>query len=357
MEAHPTDRAFVDTAQLRQFFQALLAADASLDDVLRDCAHRLSLAIGFDDGCGTLRAVSPSGERVVHGPTASALVRRLTTGETVWLDPGAGKLPTDGEAVLEQLVIAAKSAAARAGGCEGSTEHVHRAIGRAPVEERLAALRALGLSPTTPMRVLAVVGPPQHCSVLVGQVRRTDGQVRSARTERGVVVLASDHVRAADLDVPIGCQVGVSEAHPGRDAPRAAHEARTALRFTQPSVHDLRPYTPTESAALDFQDLGAYAVLPDEIRVATIGEIGDVQVLNTLAREEGEGIIRVLDAVSATDTYRAAARLTHMHHTSLLQRVHRAEQALGFELTISYGRNRLFLALLLRRLAQTADFV
>jgi hypothetical protein len=63
-----------------------------------------------------------------------------------------------------------------------------------------------------------------------------------------------------------------------------------------------------------------------------------------------------LDLV-VTGSIRQAARALGVHHNSVQHRIAQAERVFGFGLSDVYGRNRLFLALTLRRIRQTHGMV
>ena len=83
------------------------------------------------------------------------------------------------------------------------------------------------------------------------------------------------------------------------------------------------------------------------------GDVGPDQVLAV----GGADMLSTLDVVVGTGSIRQAARSLRMHHNSVLHRVAQAERVLGFALSDVYGRNRLFLALTIRRIRQTHGMV
>ncbi|MWA07010.1 LysR family transcriptional regulator [Actinomadura sp. LD22] len=108
---------------------------------------------------------------------------------------------------------------------------------------------------------------------------------------------------------------------------------------------------------LDVATVGGYGILARELSTERIGEIPDVQGLDRLVEVEGPELVRILDAVVATGSMRQAAERVCLHHNSVVRRVAMVECHLGFEITEPYGRNRMFMAVMLRRLRDSAAVV
>ena len=163
----------------------------------------------------------------------------------------------------------------------------------------------------------------------------------------------------ADLDhlgVPRGLQVGTSRVHPTSAASEACAEADRAFRFSQPSPRDRGPYLLEEGILVRAEDLNGYDVLAEALSPEQISRIRDVQALDHVLTLGGTDMLATLDVV-VTGSIRQAARTLRMHHNSVQHRVAQAERVFGFELSDVYGRNRLFMALTLRRIRQTHGMV
>lgn len=164
------------------------------------------------------------------------------------------------------------------------------------------------------------------------------------------LILATDLDPTAVLGVPVGARAAFAGPYPASRAPEAWRLARVALRFARPSPRAYGPYSMDEATLVDAAQLGAHAVLAETLSAERIARVPDVRRLNRLVDECGEDMLVCLEAVAATESVRKAARLLHRHHNSVTHRVERAERYLGFSFTEPYGRPRLFLALVLRRL-------
>jgi DNA-binding PucR family transcriptional regulator len=118
-----------------------------------------------------------------------------------------------------------------------------------------------------------------------------------------------------------------------------------------PSTHDSPPYTVEEAAIVDVRNVGCFSLLADRLTQEDISEAAEVSILDAIAAEPGGAdILRTLEIVAATESLRKAASMLHMHHNSVRLRVTKAEQMLGFDVSAPYGRVRLMMSLVLRRL-------
>ncbi len=217
----------------------------------------------------------------------------------------------------------------------------------AGIAERSRALQLLGLAPTTPVFVLAVrssttSGFDEVVAALGGRpagVRTADlGQQRAALVS-WLFPDTEPHIRP-----PAGTIVGIAERTPAIEAPRAWRSARTAVRLgtaVQPVVR----------AA----ELGGFALLAERLTAADIATVADVTALDQLARgASGAETLDILIAVEATDSVRKAAAAVFRHHSTVAARLALAESVLGFRVDTPAGRARLQLALVLRRIRDTA---
>ncbi|WP_407562497.1 helix-turn-helix domain-containing protein [Streptomyces sp. 184] len=365
-------------------FQALLGGGAVDPEVLvRSTAALAGCPAGLSGQAG---ASGRDGRRAVRfGPDGAALPcdgppeasgasgaadrvsgrRSLAPTGCVWLERDGGPGPLD-DLVLEWMALAAGV----------SPPHPVRAphvadpalvetvlSEREAVEDRVRALRLLGLSPERPLRVVAVAGG-----------RETDAGVAAvallARGAPGATVrIAAMDALAAVLVQP--AEGGANAAgEPARDlslaaaervrgrfgvgggvAPVRAHvswaQARTALRFAGTGG-------PGEAVA-DHDALGPLALLA-EVPAERLRADPGVRALAALAaRDGGESSIAALDAFCRTGSLRRAAAELHLHHSSVAARLARAEAALGGRLREPDDRLRARLALYAWRLAVTAE--
>lgn len=78
-------------------------------------------------------------------------------------------------------------------------------------------------------------------------------------------------------------------------------------------------------------------------------------MLDELAERHGPQILEVLEAYSSTESLRRAAAVVYMHHNTVAYWVKKAESALGYTLSVPYGRTKLFIAICLHRVRETID--
>ncbi|MEQ3549623.1 helix-turn-helix domain-containing protein [Pseudonocardia nematodicida] len=337
-------------------FDVLIENQAPVDVVLRRAAELAECPAGLDhDGLGPLVAGGPAGAGHGGVPPVAA-VRPLRSGGVVWLDRPGGARPLDA-VLLERLAIACTVAiATRAGhprlGDPGLLQLcVDDTVGDL---ERSRALDALGLAHSTPVTIMAVHGPPRSTAGIVAVL---GGPARGVRaTALGPVdLLLCPRPVPDQFPVPVGARVGVGPPGTAAELPRAWREARAALRFALPCRHPLPPYPEDEGVIVRAELLGGYALLPRLVTGADIADVDDVRRLDELAAEPGGAdMIRTLVAVAANESLRKAAAVVHLHHTSVAQKVARAEQVLGFDLTEGYGRSRLMVGLMLQRIRGSA---
>jgi hypothetical protein len=343
------------TKEIYEFFAAQIAQDVSLDVLVARTAEVAGCAAGVV--AGAVRCAAEPGAPATRDtePPPGAVRRRLPTGETVWVARArAGRWD---RALLDEFALATRVALIRHPPSRSHQQLLAIACDRGTDDhQRSVALSALGFGRNAPLRCLALAGPPAAVDRLAEVIRgRSSHAVRGLRPGgRVAIVLASDFADADTYDVPVGAHLGVSRSLPAITAPKALHESLTALRFTQPSTRDHGPYLLEEACVVTAEILGGNWVLAEHLSGADLVAVPDVQALDALVAVAGPEILRTLDVVVATESFRKAAQRLHVHHNSVAQRVARAERALGFRLADPYGRTRLFLALLIRRLRDTS---
>ena len=223
---------------------------------------------------------------------------------------------------------------------------------------RNQALLDLGLRTSTPLRAFTVAGANPGVQAFAALLGTTAVRILiTARTRTTAVLRVGDADDLDKLDVPRGLQVSASRIHPAGAAHIACAEADGAFRFSQPSPRDRGPYRLEEGVLVRADGLRGYDTLAEALTPEQISRIADVQALDQVLALGGADMLATLDVVVATGSIRQAARSLRMHHNSVLHRVAQAERVLGFALSDVYGRNRLFLALTLRRIRQTHGMV
>ncbi|MBM9466430.1 helix-turn-helix domain-containing protein [Nakamurella leprariae] len=221
---------------------------------------------------------------------------------------------------------------------------------------RAAALRALRLPAASSFRVLAMLGPAAAVDEVVRQLGGSSAGVRVGREARAWLVVTPGEL-PPDLGVPIGARLGFSAPFPASALAAAARQARLGMRYSLPSPRPRGPYTADEAVAVDAAAMGGgFQLLAEQLTADAINRVPEVQVLDRLAAEtEGRAMLRTLEVVAATESFRRAAAHLHLHHNSVGHRTARAERLLGFSVNTPYGRFRLMLALVMQRLRDFSE--
>jgi hypothetical protein len=225
-------------------------------------------------------------------------------------------------------------------------------------ESRTALRRAterLDLSLESAIQILVASGPQSGIAELIVAVQRNGGRVLSStRGQLVVLVIVGTRVRQVLQEgVPGGLQLGLSREMPAAEAPSAFAEALASFRFSQPSPRDRGPYLIEEGVAVEYWRLGGYEALAEGMTPELINRIRDVRSLDRVLDVGGPEMRRTLDVVAAASSVRQAARWLETHHNTVAHRMAVAEQTLGFSMTDAYGRGRLYLAIVLRRLRES----
>ncbi|MCC3295622.1 helix-turn-helix domain-containing protein [Arthrobacter sp. zg-Y411] len=339
-------------ADVWEVFDELLEREADPSTVLQSVARVLGRGAGFraPDGAG-LTVDADGAVRRGTGPLPRG-ARRIPGGLQVWLD---GLPCPEEDLLLRRLGITVKVALRQsARGSLPAAEVVFDA-NRRP-DERLTAARQLGLSAAELLTVIGIRGPAEGVQELVRRIGKT-ASVLCTYDDGKALFLAAAGVADTlqSLAVPTGVRAAFSRGVNVLDLPAAHTEALLGLRYALPATHDSAPYPTSEAVLVETAALGGYALLPAYLTREQIDTVEDVHVLDALRKAHGPEMLRILEAVAATDSVRQAARSVYLHHNSVAYRVERAEQALGFTITEPYGRTRLFIALCLRRVRDSAE--
>lgn len=337
------------------FFDALVEQGADIEVVLSQAAALAECPVGVRSASRQLTArIDPAGLAHNAGPPEGSRILVMPSGDEVWLERHGPEHPLD-DLLIERFALAA--AVALSPRPQGSAQKGRRALLRLAISatgsasERRAAIDRLGLRPGSTLHVIAAAGPSAGLDELF-QGLSCLGRAQVGSIE---VFLASQRPQETLSRLPAGCRVGTSAPHHAADLPDAWREACTALRFTVPGELPEPPWLPFQTAMVQFQDLGGFAAIAEALTAEQIGRIADVAALDRLADQAGgQEMIRTLEAVAATESLRRAARLVEMHHSSVANRVARAEQVIGYSVADPCARPRLMLALVLRRVRASA---
>lgn len=345
----------------RSDFDAVLAIvddclerDAGIEVILARVAEALGCPVGVEVSQGGLYAAWPDGSLRAEAAPFSAITRALPDDSRVWIDTARDSLGGDVAVLLRRLGVAAKVALKLTGHTDDRDADLRTAVDAdADESTRLRALERLGFGGQASVYAFALYGDADAVSRFADQVRSRSSFVRTARLGRIDIVLARDLEGVVGLGVPVGLRASFAGPGPASDVPRLWRHARLALRFALPSPRDSGTYLRDEAVLNDSSSIGGYLLLAETLTVTQLAQVSDVRRLNHLVREQGTEMLVCLEAVAATDSLRKAAALLHLHHNSVANRVERAQRYLGFDVMERYGRNRLFIALVLRRLLES----
>ncbi|APR80911.1 Hypothetical protein A7982_06258 [Minicystis rosea] len=307
----------------------LTGCAAGLADPVRRIWMRVD-ARGLRDESSAARARSPNpawpSRAVAPGSAAS-----------VWIER-AGTSHANDDLVLERLAMGARSAIERTHGAGGGALDEAAAVallldGDAAAELRLRAAQRLALAPSTRTRVIASPGSetlaqPMPRSTLLATAL---GPVRAS--------VQFEAARALPRRAGIGTLVAVAEL------PASWAAALLALRFTADgSADDPGP------SRIEAEELGALAALAAPVGegVHAVAE-AELRRLELLSASDPSAL-DALDALSRSESLRAAAATLGVHHSTMQARCQRLEEGLGYSLRTPSGRTRVYVALALRRL-------
>ncbi|MCX4835273.1 helix-turn-helix domain-containing protein [Streptomyces sp. NBC_01016] len=353
----------LDLEAVLRLVDELAESDADLGVLLERTAGALGRAVGIRTVQGEVRTAVPDGRPA--GDPEQAVPGRVVTRELpgtgqIWIDT-AGLPLTEAETtlLLRRLGIGAKVALlGRVPAARPVADGVAlRSVvdGGVDASERARTWLRLGFGEASVVMVFALAGPPGVAGAFVDGLRGLTPVVLHAPVGAVQLVVAKELDPGDVPGVPVGARAAFAGPCPAADAPQAWQLARTALRFARPSTRARGPYGVEEATLVDAARLGGYALLAETLSAEQIAPVPDVRQLGRLVDDHGDDMLVCLEAVAATDSVRKAARLLHRHHNSVAYRVERAQRYLGFSFTEPYGRTRLFLALVLRRLQESGD--
>ncbi|MBN6055327.1 helix-turn-helix domain-containing protein [Nonomuraea sp. RK-328] len=261
----------------------------------------------------------------------------------LWLERPAPAGPVDA-IVLERASVAARDV-------------LDRAWGRAPLvppredpalvelllnpaastQARLRAARTLGLEDDGLFRAVAVAG----------------GALRIER-ETMIGTGHSDRLTPSSHPGPAAGQIsperlGIGRAVPVLELPESWRSARLAMRLTAEGTDD-----DPGPRVVYADDLGALELLAAAVDPGTWKDVPDVRALDRAA-SAAPWMLATLHAVAGAASLRAAAAELTVHHSTLLDRLVRAEHLLGWSVRTQQGRLRLHLAFAVRRLLRHPD--
>ncbi|MFE6972104.1 PucR family transcriptional regulator [Streptomyces sp. NPDC057682] len=388
-------------------FEALLGGGPDPVSLARSTAGLAGCAAGLELPDGRAARFGPGGAALRGAPVRVSGRVVLEPSGAVWLErPGAPE-PFD-ELVLEWMAITARVLAGRPWQPPGLRPADPALVelvlsGREDVPDRVRALRLLGFSPDTGLRVVAVAGRPgtdagvEAVALLgrgapMGTVRvarvgalgavlvqpgtdaagddtaaRLREALRTRAGERGAVAPPGSRPPGSGTARPSppratgsdgtrphapapGIRAGVGGEADPLDARASWCQARAALRFAVAG-------DPLDAVA-DHTELGPVALLAD-IPADRLRAQSDVRGLGRLARDDragqGAALLAALSAFCRTGTLRRAAAELHLHHSSVAARLTRVEKECGWNLRDPRDRFHAQLALYAWRLAEAGE--
>lgn len=236
------------------------------------------------------------------------------------------------------------------------------------LSDRRRALSPLGLAPDLPIRV-AAIAVSNRCDAGAEALRlaacgSSGRSVRIAVIGKLAAMLYQQDEEtsspARDMckvlsgpswPVDRSVRVGVGASRRTAEAHESWEQARLALRFATPPTGG--PPTYPVRAVVAYDALGVFAVLA-KIPMEDLSNHRDMAALRALANT-GDGVkyIEALQAFCSTGTLRSAAEELYLHHSTVADRLARAEAVLGWDVDDSAGRLRAQLALCARRLSES----
>lgn len=334
------------------FFDRLIESQVGLDELLTSAADFAGTSVGIVYRDGTALARGRYDAVIDAVPPSDAVALQTGKGTTVWSD-GPIRDDADTDFFLRRLAVAAQALSRMSASIDGpATATPLELLIRPGVSEplMLESLRRLRLQPTDTVRVQLGEGDVSLWSAFLDS--RLDRRLvaRCGLSDLHVALWVVGASEGVGQPRPLaGLVVAESATFPARQVNDAFESARATLRFR--SIVSLT--TGQVGTLIRHEDLGPFAVLSELSREA-IDAIPDVQALDRLARNHGADVLDVLESAAASESQRQAATRLHRHHTSVGYWIKRAEIELGFALNDPAQRARLFLAVVLHRLRDTA---
>jgi hypothetical protein len=338
-----------------ELFDRLAQERLAFEELVRSAAMFSECAVGVADAEGdVIVRMTSDGHRLEPCRPETVATHEFGGGE-VWLERQGPPLALD-ELVLERFAAAVAITLKRERASvpvRGTAALVELMIRRAADEEdRRRAIQLFGLVPESPIRVLAVTPVQREIPS-----SRLSALGRAIVHEHLAVIVHGDaDLRASLAGAAGGARIGVGPCVPADEAWRSWQAARLATRFAHDDGGSAASALLPDTSVIFWEDLGGLTALAEYVPPDAISAIPDVAALDRLASERtGMVTLTALRALCETESIRVAARALHMHHSSIAQRLDHAETVLGYSVRTALGRNRLAIALALRRLRATAQ--
>jgi hypothetical protein len=351
-----------ETKQLVQviaYFDHLISRSASVDDLARAAAALSGCAAGINLGDGVLRRWSPKGLWLGSGPPSETLISRpIKMGQDhvghAWLEGTENKHALH-DMIIERFAISVAAIWRQVGSSPTPRSTLDRLIEAQPSENIEHLLESLGVpADTSRGRMVAIRGEAETDSADVmafalalssragfsdeGPVQRAGIWVALAREE-------FDEVEALETvnAVPFQMRIGLGDIVSIRDLARSLATATACLAFTT-----------TASRIVNAHQLGALTLIA-WIPPTVIKEHPDISaLLKVRDSRRGEDLITTLEDFARGSSLREIGDHMHLHHSTVAERLAKAEQILGWKIDSGDMRGRLSVGLLmLRTLSQS----
>jgi len=323
-------------------FDALVEAHAGLEAFVRAAAVLAACPAGLHHPRRRLHLrVDPDGGRlppVERLPDWPGQPLDTADGALVWLERPGPARATDAM-VLERLAAGVRVVLERTRSRAPRRDPALVELlldGQADADDRARAADQLGLPAGLPVRAVASIPGDAPLPEPLHRWSTSVGRLTASIAAPGN---SADHLLV---------RAGIGPAVPPVDLPRSWHGALVALRLTGDGSG-----THPGARVLRHDDLGGLALLSETLGAAA-ANVPDVAALTRIAEQLPWALV-TLDALAEHASLRRAATALHVHHSTLQERAGQLAQALGFPIDTAAGHNRLYLALVLRRLHHNGD--
>lgn len=343
--------------RLIRYFDGFDESDTNADTVIRAAALLAECPAAASWPSGTVIRYDAAGR-----PLPAVMPPPEATGEpAVWLERTGAAHALDA-VLVDRLrhclrVVAVRGSAAAPTGLDDPALLEVVLSEKQRREDRVRAMRLLGIDPAQPTRVLAVSGPGAAEAVrIIGARGRV---VRSAVIGATTAVLIQDRETGRELSDVLnsavvqefpasrrgagGPWVGMGERLPAYAAATSWEQARRALRFASSTWHGRR--------VVAYERLGSLALL-GELPVQRLLGTSDVLRVNAFAATEAGALaVDTLEAFCVFGSLRRTAAELHLHHSTVAARIAQVEAVMGWDVDEALDRFMATLALMVRRIA------
>lgn len=224
-------------------------------------------------------------------------------------------------------------------------------------EDRVRAMRLLGIDPERAVRVLAVSGPAapeavriidEHLPVIRSVVIGATTAVLAA--DSGSIQEISDDMNSTVVqEFPssrsgaAGPWIGIGERVGPLEAASSWEQARRALRFASSTWQGRR--------VIAFDRLGSLELLADLPVQRLLGTADVLRINEFAATEAGALAVDTLEAFCVFGSLRRTAAELHLHHSTVAARIAHVASVMGWNVDEALDRFTATLVLTVRRLA------